>query len=428
MKYNVNKKEKDMIELSIELNKEEWNGALEKAYESTKSKYEVKGFRKGKATRKAIENAYGSMIFVDDAIDVTYKENFISIITKEKLFPVSSPAMALEKCDDTGLKMTLTFQNKPSVELGDYKGIEIEGKKIEVSEKDVENQINRMAERNVRKVEVTDREVKNGDIANIDFSGSVDGKKFDGGTAQGYELEIGSHSFIEGFEEQIVGMKLNEEKDINVKFPESYHSSDLAGKDAVFAIKLNKILVKEMPEINDEWASMASEFETLKELKADVEKKLKEDAQAQADTENTNALIDKIVTNAKFEIPECMVEDELDYILGDFEQKLAMQGMKMDDYLKLINKTMKDVRDEQRDIAKANCGIRLVIETLIEKEKITVKEKDIDEKIENIAKMYGQTKEDMKKNLREEDLSYFKNEALMDKLIAFLKENNKIKQ
>lgn len=428
MKYNIVKKENDIIDLSIELDKEEWANAMEKAYEQNKGKYEVQGFRKGKAPRKAIENAYGSMIFVDDAIDAVYKEHYFSIITKEKLYPVSSPSMALDKFDETGFKMTLTFQNRPSVELGAFTGLEIKGKKASVKKKEVDEYIENMAKRNARKVEVTDRAVQNGDIANINFSGSVDGKKFDGGTAENYELEIGSHSFIEGFEEQLVGMQIGEEKAINVTFPADYHSKDLAGKPSIFDVKINKIFVKEQPVIDDKWASMVSEFETLEDFRKDVEKNLKEQAQKQVDTENMNKLIDEIVAKAKFNVPDCMIEDEIDFILNDFERRLSMQGMKLDDYLKYAKKTMKEVRDEQKDIAKANCGIRLVLENIIEKQDIKVEDKEIDVKIEEIAKMYGLNTEDMKKNIGEQDLSYIKNEILMDKLIAFLKENNKIIQ
>ncbi len=428
MKYNIVKKENDLIDLSIELNKEEWTNAMEKAYEQNKGKYEVQGFRKGKAPRKAIENAYGSMIFVDDAIDAVYKEHYLAIITKEKLYPVSSPSMALDKFDETGFKMTLTFQNRPTVELGDYTGLEIKGKKASVKKKDIDEYIQNMANRNARKVEVTDRAVQNGDIANINFSGSVDGKKFDGGTAENYELEIGSHSFIEGFEEQLVGMQIGEEKAINVTFPADYHSKELAGKPSVFDVKINKIFVKEQPVIDDKWASMVSEFETLEDFRKDVEKNLQEQAQKQVDTENMNKLIDAIVAKSKFKVPDCMIEDEIDFILNDFERKLSMQGMKLDDYLKYAKKTMQEIRDEQKSIAKANCGIRLVLENIIEKQKIKVTDKQVDAKIEEIAKMYGLNTEDMKKNIGEQDLSYIKNEILMDKLIAFLKENNKIIQ
>lgn len=428
MKYKVEKKEKDIVSIVIELSKEEWANAQNEAFEETKSKYEVQGFRKGKAPKKAIENAYGSMVFIDSAIDIVYNENYKDIIQKEKLVPVSSPSLALDKCDENGLKITLTVQNKPEVVLGDYKGVEIKGKKASVSAKEVEEYINRMAQKNVRKIEIKDRPLKEGDIATFDFVGKVDGKEFEGGSAKNYELEIGSHSFIAGFEEQMIGMNIDEEKDLNVKFPEDYFSKELAGKDAVFTVKLHKIMEKELPTIDDKWASMVSEFDTLADYKKDVKKNLLEKKEKEIDTENVNSLIDKIVANAKFEIPECMISDEIDYILEDFSRRLSAQGLKLEDYAKMINKSMADIRNEQKDIAKTNCGIRLVIETIIDKENIQVADADVDKKLEEIANNYGQTLEDIKKNIGEQEIYYIKNEALMDKFIAFLKENNKITQ
>lgn len=428
MKSKVNKLEKDMLEISIELDKQEWDAMLDKAYQANKNKYNVQGFRKGKAPRKAIETSYGSMVFFDDALDIVYKEHYISIVQSKKLYPVSAPSMAIEKLDDTGLKMVLTVQNRPTVELGEYKNIEIKGEKATVDEKEVDKYITTMAERNARKVEVSDRAVQNGDIVDIDFEGSVDGVKFEGGTAQHYELEIGSHSFIEGFEDQIVGMNIGEDRDIKVVFPKEYGAKDLAGKEAVFAIKLHKIMVKEIPAIDDAWASAVSEFDTLDKFKDDVRANLLKQAEERAETANTNALIDAIVKNAKFEVPQCMVEDEIEYIMQDFEQRLMMQGMRMEDYLSYIGKTIEEVKAEQNDIAKANCGIRLVIEEIITKEKIKVTAKDIDKKLTEIAKQYGQKLEDFKKNMPEKYAAQIENEVLMNKLVDFLKENNKIRQ
>lgn len=428
MKYNINRKEKDIVEVDIEVDKAEWESALDQAYENTKGKYEVQGFRKGKAPRKAIENAYGSVVFVDDAIDEVYKTHYMSVLDKENLHPVQSPTLALDKCDDTGLKMKLTFQNKPSVELGAYTGLEIQGKKAEVKPEDVQNYIETMAKKNARKVEITDRSIQNGDVVNLNFSGSVDGEKFEGGTAENYDLEIGSHTFIDGFEDQMIGLKVGEEKALNVTFPKDYVAKDLAGKPAVFDVKINKIFEKQQPEIDDKWASMVSEFDTLEAFKKDVEASLLKQEQAKVENENTNALIDKIVEGCKFEVPECMIQDEIDFILRDFERQLSMQGMKMEDYLGFAKKSMQDLRDEQKDVAKINVGIRLVLENIIEKQGIQATESEIDAKMEEIAKQYNQKLEEIKRNISERDAIYIKNDILVDKLMTFLKENNKIKQ
>lgn len=428
MKYNINKKEKDIVEITIELGKDAWQTALDEAYNKTKSKYEVQGFRKGKAPRKAIENAYGSMVFVDEAIDEVYRKEYINIIQKEKLSPVSNPTLALDKCDDTGLKITLTVQNKPTVTLGAYTDIEIKSKKADIKAKDVENYINNMAERNARKVEVgKDTPLANGNIAVFDFVGTLNGEKFDGGSSENYELEIGSGKFVPGFEDQMIGLKVGEEKDLNITFPKEY-TPELAGKDVVFHVKLNKIMVKEIPAIDDKWASMVSEFDTLADFKASIKEKLTKEAQAKLDDEATNALVDEIAKNAKFDIPDCMVEDEINYILQDFEQKLAMQGLNLEKYSQLIKRDIKQLREEQRDIAKTNCGIRLVLEAIIDKEKIKTTQKQIDAKIADIAKMYGQSVEDMKKNMGENEVAYIQSQVLMDNLVEFLKKNNKIVQ
>ena len=428
MKYNINKKEKDIIEITIELGKDAWQTALDEAYNKTKGKYEVKGFRKGKAPRKAIENEYGSMVFVDEAIDEVYKKEYINIIQKEKLAPVSNPTLALDKCDDTGLKMTLTVQNKPTVTLGAYTDIEVKGKKADIKAKDVNDYLKNMAERNARKVEADkDAELAKGNIAVFDFVGTLNGEKFDGGSSENYELEIGSGRFVPGFEDQMVGLKVGEEKDLNITFPKEY-TPELAGKDVVFHVKLNKIMVKEIPAMDDKWATMVSEFDTLEEFKKSVKEKLTKEAQTKLDDEATNKLIDEIVKNAKFEIPDCMIEDEINYILQDFEQKLAMQGLNLEKYAQIVKKDIKQIRDEQKDIAKTNCGIRVVLEAIIDKEKIKTTAKQVDAKIADYAKMYGQSAEDMKKNLGENEINYIQSQVLMDNLIEFLKKNNKIVQ
>lgn len=425
MKYTV-KKEKNKVQINIKLDKEEWAEEVENAFERTKGKYQVQGFRKGKAPRKAIENAYGSMVFYDDALDEVFKKHYAEIVEKEDLAVIDQPTLAINKFDAENFDITLTVEVEPEVKLGEYKGLEIKKAEVKVSEEHIDHHIQEMAERNARRVEITDRPVENGDIIHLDFSGSVDGKKFEGGTSENYELEIGSHSFIAGFEEQLVGMKLGEEKDISVKFPDDYPSDEIKGKDAVFACKINKIEKKELPEINDEWASNVSEFETLKELREDIAKHDEEHAKEHAKAQENNELIEKIVAGSEVDIPNVMIERELDYMMDDISNRLAYQGFTIDLYAKQVGKTVKQIRDEQRDFALQNCKIRMVLGTIIDKENLKVSKEDIDEKLKEIGDRYGKTVEEVKNTFPKEQIAYMENEILMDKLFDFLRENNKI--
>lgn len=425
MKYTV-KKEKNKVQINIKLDKEEWAEEVENAFERTKGKYQVQGFRKGKAPRKAIENAYGSMVFYDDALDEVFKKHYAEIVEKEDLAVIDQPTLAINKFDAENFDITLTVEVEPEVKLGEYKGLEIKKAEVKVSEEHIDHHIQEMAERNARRVEITDRPVENGDIIHLDFSGSVDGKKFEGGTSENYELEIGSHSFIAGFEEQLVGMKLGEEKDISVKFPDDYPSDEIKGKDAVFACKINKIEKKELPEINDEWASNVSEFETLKELREDIAKHDEEHAKEHAKAQENNELIEKIVAGSEVDIPNVMIERELDYMMDDISNRLAYQGFTIDLYAKQVGKTVKQIRDEQRDFALQNCKIRMVLGTIIDKENLKVSKEDVDEKLKEIGDRYGKTVEEVKNTFPKEQIAYMENEILMDKLFDFLRENNKI--
>lgn len=426
MKYNINKKEKNQVEITISLDKDEWLKEIENAYETTKGKFAVQGFRKGKAPRKAIENAYGSNVFLEEALQNVFDKYYGEVLDKEDLSPIEHPNLSMNKFSKEDFEIVINTTLAPEVKLGKYNGLEIEKTKVEVSDDQVDARINQMRENSARKVEVIDRTIENGDIVNLDFSGSIDGVKFDGGTAQGYELVIGSKSFIEGFEDQMVGMKVNEEKDIKVKFPTEYHSTELAGKDAVFAVKVNKIEKKELPELNDEWASNVSEFETINELREDIKKQTVQNATKRAEDEDTNKIIDKIVANAEVDVPAVLVERELDYMLDDLANKLSYQGAKLDDYFAYIQKTKEDFRNEQKDIATANVKMRLVIEAIIKKENIKVEDSDLDAKFADLATKFNKSVEEIKNNFPQEQRSYFLNEILMDKLIAYLKANNKI--
>lgn len=425
MEYKISK-EKNKVSINLTLTKKEWQSEIEASYNRTKGKYEVQGFRKGKAPKKAIEKAYGSLVFLDDALDEVFKKHYAEIVAKENLAVIDQPTLAVNKFDEENFDITLNVEVEPVVELGAYTGLEIKKAEVKVSEEHIDYHIQEMAEKNARRVEITDRAVENGDIIHLDFSGSVDGVKFDGGTSENYELEVGSHGFIAGFEEQLVGMKLGEEKDVVVTFPEDYPSEEIKGKEAVFACKVNKIEKKELPEINDEWASNVSEFETLKELREDIAKHDEEHAKQHAQAEEDNELIEKVTENAKVEIPNCLVERELDYMIEDLSNRLMYQGYTLDLYAKQVGKDVATIREEQREIATRNVKIRLVVEAIIRKENITVTEEDKDAKLQELCERFGKTLEEIKENFPKEQLVYMENEIIMDKLLAFLRENNKI--
>lgn len=426
MKYNINK-ESNKVTINLTLTKEEWQNEVSSAYEQTKGKYDVQGFRKGKAPRKAIENAYGATVFFDTAIDNIFDKNYANIVEKEDLQVIAQPVFSVNKLDDENFDVNLVVEVSPEVKLGAYKGYDIKKVEPKVSEEHIDGHIQEMAVRNARQVEITDRAVENGDIVNLNFSGSIDGKKFEGGTAENYDLEIGSHSFIDTFEDQLIGMQIGEEKEIKVKFPADYFSEDLKGKDAVFACKINKIQKVEMPEINDEWASNVSEFDTLQELRDDIAKHDQEHAKHEAEEQENNELMNKIVEASEVEVPDVLIESDLDYALQDFSNRLMYQGFTLEQYLKQINKTIEQLRDEQREGAKKNVKERLVIQEIIKVEGITVEQADIDAKLTELGARFNKSAEEVKKDFPKEQLLYFKNEILVDKVFAFLRKNNNIK-
>lgn len=425
MEYKISK-DKNKVSINLTLTKEEWASEIDSAYERTKGKYEVQGFRKGKAPRKAIENAYGSMVFFDDAMDEVFKKHYVEIVTKENLAVIDQPSLVINKYDEENFDITLTVEVEPEVKLGAYTGLEVKKVEAKVSEEHIMHHIEEMAERNARRIEITDRAVENGDIVHLDFVGSVDGVEFEGGKSENYELVIGSHTFVDTFEDQLIGVKVGEEKNVEVTFPEDYGSEDLKGKKAVFVCKINKIEKKELPEINDEWASNVSEFDTLQELKDDIAKHDEEHAKEHAEAEENNALIEKVVEGAEVEIPNCLVERELDYMMDDINNRLMYQGFTLEQYALKVGKKVEELREEQREFAKQNVKVRLVVEELIKKEDIKVTDADKDEKLKELCERFGKTLEEIKENFPKEQMVYLENEIIMDKLIAFLRENNKI--
>ncbi len=414
------------LKLSFEVEAEKFDEAIKKVYEKSAKYFNIPGFRKGKAPFAMVEKAYGIEIFYEDAFNEIVPEIYEKELKENNIEAVSKPDLDVEQMEKgKNLKFSAVVQIKPEVKLGKYKGIQIKKIEYNVSDEDIEHELGHMAERNARVVTVDGRAVENGDIAVIDFEGSVDGVKFDGGKADGHELEIGSGSFIPGFEDQIIGMKPEEEKDVNVKFPDDYFSEELKGKDAVFKVKLHEIKKKELPEINDEFAKDASEFDTLDELKASIKEKIEEENKSRAKYETEEEVIKAACEGSEVDIPSGMIETELDNMVREVETRLSYQGMDINSYLNMIGKSMEDFRKDGEEQAKTSVKTRLVLEAIIKAEDIKPKEEKINEKIEEMAKAYGKTADELKQN--EYFMDYIKESIAQEQVIAFLVENAKIK-
>ena len=415
------------VKLEITVEAKKFEDAIKKVYFKSAKYFNIPGFRKGKAPMQIVEKYYGKEIFYEDAFNEVAQEAMEEAVKEHDLEIVSHPDIDVKQIEKgKDLIFTAVLQTKPEAELGKYKGIEIKKIEYNVSDEDIEHELGHMQEHNSRLISIEDRPVESGDIATIDFEGFVDGKAFDGGKAEGHDLEIGSNTFIPGFEDQVIGMKIDEEKDINVKFPEEYFSKDLAGKDATFKVKVHEIKKKELPKLDDEFAKDVSEFDTLEELKADIKEKQQKQNDEKAKYETQDAVIKAVCENVKVEIPDGMVEMEVDNMLKDIEQRLSYQGLKLEQYLQMMNKTEEDIRKEYEPQAIEGIKSRLALEAVIKAEKIEAEDKEIDKKMKEMAKNYG--KEDDKEFLKNENVrNYIKQGIESEKAINFLVENAKIK-
>ena len=427
MKYTLGEKKDNKITVSFVLSKKEWEDEVEKAYQKHKGEYKKEGFRQGKVPRRVLEQTYGEFMFYEDAFNDSFPEYYTQMLKKEKqLFPVDYPEISLEQMDTNGVKFSATITLLPEVTLGDYKNIKVEKKAVKVTEAEVKHELGHLAEKQVKYVEIENREAKLGDLVNIDYSGSVDGVKFDGGTAQDQELELGSNTFIAGFEDQVVGMKIGESRDINVTFPEHYHSKDLENKPAVFNVKLLGIREKVLPEINDEFASNISEFETLADLKKDIKAKILAQKEKEAALDLENALVGAIVKNATVDVPKAMVDSQIDREIQDMSQRLAYQGLRLEDYLAYMGTTMEQFRASREKQAKEQVKTSLVMEEIIKVEGIKVLQKDIKEKVKQIAEATNRNVTDVEREMQEGQEEFLKNTILSEKVIKHLKELNNI--
>ena len=414
------------VKLEITVEAEKFENAMKRVYFQNAKYFNIPGFRKGKAPMNIVEKYYGAQIFYEDAFNEVATESYDEALKENKIDAVSRPEVniiQMEKGKD--LIFTTVVQTKPEAELGKYKGIDLKKVEYTVKDEDIEHELGHMQEHNSRLVSIDDRALENGDIATIDFEGFVDGVAFEGGKAEGHELEIGSGAFIPGFEDQLVGMNIDEEKEITVTFPKEYFSKDLAGKEAMFKVKLHEIKKKELPELDDEFAKDVSEFDTLEELKASIKERLEKDNEQKAKYETEDAAIKAVCEKVKVEIPSGMIEMEVENMLKDFEQRLAYQGLKMEQYLKMIGKTEEEVKKEYEPQAVEAIKSRLTLEAIIKAEKLEATEKEIEEKLEEMAKNYGKKVEEISDN--ENLKNYIKEGIESEKAIDFIVKNAKIK-
>ena len=421
-----NTENKNEVKLSFVVEAEKFEEAMKKVYTKTAKYFNIPGFRKGKAPMQLVERQYGSEIFYEDAFNELVPEVYDAAIKENNVEAVSKPNIditQMEKGKD--LIFTATVQTKPEVKLGKYKGIEIKKIEYNVSEEDINHEIGHMQEKNSRLVSIDDRPVENGDITVIDFEGSVDGVPFEGGKAEGHELEIGSNTFIPGFEDQIIGMKVDEEKDIKVKFPDEYFSKDLAGKDAIFKIKLHEIKKKELPKLDDEFAKDVSEFDTLEELKNSIKEKIDVENKNKEKYETEEEAIKTVCENTEIDIPSGMIEVEIDNMVKDIEGRLSYQGLKLEQYLQMVGKTEEDMRKEFEDQAKKSVKSRLVLEAVVKAEKLEASEEEVGEKIKEMAKQYNRPEDELLAN--EQLRSYIAESMKTEKAIEFIVKNAKIK-
>ena len=411
------------VKLEITIEAEKFENAIKKVYFQNAKYFNIPGFRKGKAPQAIVEKYYGKEIFYEDAFNDIASEEYEKAVEENKLEVVSRPKIdivTMEKGQD--VVFTAVVSTKPEVELGKYKGIEIEKIEYNVEDSDVESNLKQMQEKNARVTSV-ETPVENGNIAVIDFEGFVDGKAFEGGKGENYSLEIGSGSFIPGFEDQVIGMKIDDEKDVNVKFPEDYFSKDLAGKDATFKVKVHEIKKKDLPELDDEFAKDVSEFDTLEELKNSIKQRLINENAQKAKYEKEDAVMKVVTSEMKADIPEGMVEVEIDNMVKDMEQRMSYQGLKLEQYLKMLNKTEADFRKEFEPQAIEAIKSRLALEAIIKNEKIEASEREVKDKLEEMAKNYGKTAEELEKN--DNIKEYIKQGIENEKAIEFLVQNAK---
>ena len=422
----IEKLEHDQVKLTIEIDADTFNAALQQAYVKNGKHYNIAGFRKGKAPRKVIESMYGEGVFFEDAFELCWGDAYDAALEENGLPAVDKPTLDIEKIGkDEGVVFTAVVQLKPTVKLGAYKGIEVEQPTYTVEDADVNAEIEKEREKNARFVDV-ERAVENGDRVVIDYSGSVDGVQFDGGTAEEQTLVIGSNTFIPGFEEQLIGMNVGEERDITVTFPEEYHAENLAGKEAVFHIKLHNVQFKELPELDDEFAKDVSEFDTLAELIADKRKKMEEQAAKNEKIAIENIALKTVCDNAEVEVPECMTERQANYMLRDMGYRLQMSGISLEDYCRYVGTDLNALKASYHDEAASRVKMQLVIEAVGKAENIACTDEEIAEVIKEYAETNDMPVEEFEKQISDDDREFLSDRKIAEKTVALIVDNVKL--
>ena len=421
MSVQVEKLEKNMAKLTVEVSTEDFKAAIKKAYNKTKNRFAIPGFRKGKASQAVIEKMYGEAVFYEDAADEAINASYAEAMKESGLDIVSRPEVTIEQIGkDQAFIYSALVAVKPEVTLGEYKGVEVEKADASVTAEDVEAELKRVQEQNARLLTIEDRPVADGDQTVIDFEGFVDGKGFEGGKAEDYPLTIGSHSFIDTFEEQLIGKNIGEECEVNVTFPPEYHAAELAGKPAMFKVTVKEIKAKELPVLDDEFASEVSDFDTLDEYKKDIEKKLQERKEKAAASQNEDRVVAKVVENATMEIPDRMVDAQVDNMLQDTARRMQSQGLSMDLYMKYTGMNVDQMKDQLRPDAVKRIQTRLVLEAVAKAENIEVSEEKIDEEIAKMAESYKMEADKLKSYMTDSDKDQMKQDLAVQAAVDLL--------
>lgn len=424
MKAELIKKEGNKVTLKITVDNNKFEAAVTKAYNKNKGKYNIPGFRKGKAPKVVIETQYGKGIFYNDAIELLFPEVYPAALDELNIDPIDRPDLDVEEISkDNGLVMVVNVEVRPEFELGTYKGIEVSKVDNTVTEEEVQSELQEMINKNARLVSVEDKAIESGDTAVIDFEGFESGVAFEGGKGENYSLVIGSNSFIPGFEDQLVGKKSGEEVKVNVTFPTEYHAENLAGKAVVFNVKINDVKVKELAELDDEFAKDTSEFDTLAELKADVRARLEKDAQNKADAQMRNTIVDKVTANTEVEVPSVMVEHQIDNMLMELNYQLQYQGLSLQQLLSMTGRDVAELREERKADAEKLVKSSLVLEAIAKEENIEATDEDLNDELEKMSSMYNMETDKLKSSLRENDIEDIKGQVKIRKTIDLLVDN-----
>ena len=428
MKYTTKAGEKSTVKITMKFDAEEWKNAQTQAYLKNRGKFTVNGFRKGKAPKNVIESVYGKGVFYEDALNALFADNYGDVLDKcaKKFTVVGDPEVSVDEFTEECVSIVAVVPVKPEVKISSYKGMKIKKYEYTVQDAEIDAELARVQDRNARKVDVTDRACQNGDIVNIDFVGTVDGVKFDGGEAKGFDLTLGSGQFIPGFEDQVVGMNIGETKDVNVTFPENYQAEELKGKAAVFAVTVNAIQGKELPEVTDEFIKDATGSATVEEYKAKTRERLQAQADRRSVDATENSILEAIAANTEAEIPQAMIEREIDNLVQKFEYQLMYQGLKLQDYLDFLKVTKEEFRKNYEESAKKNVMSQLIISQIISDEKIEATEEEVDAKVAEQAKSVDKDVEEYKKGMDPRQFDYIRSDIVIVKLFKFLQENNEM--